>query len=177
MKSKLTAVLVSIVTIVLSPGLASAWPWSWDMYYQPSHRAQKAPGYPKPEGTVPMTGNPFYAKDRQQADALINPVAPTEESISRGKKKYETFCKVCHGPGGKGDGPVGKKFVHPTDLTLPYIQKKTDGYIFYTIERGGLFIMPPYGDSIPPEDRWHIVNYIKNVLGGGAKTAQESGQK
>jgi mono/diheme cytochrome c family protein len=174
MKNKLIAVFVMIV---LSPGVVSAWPWSWDMFYQPSHRAQKVPAFPKPEGTVPIGGNPFFAKNKQEADALKNPMAPSRESINRGEKRYEIFCEVCHGSGGKGDGPVGKKFVRPADLTLPYIQQKTDGYIFYTIEHGGLFIMPPYGDSIPPEDRWHIINYIKNVLGRGAETTQGSKPK
>lgn len=156
--------MIAILSVALSPGVAMAWPWSWDMYYQPSHRAQKTPAPPKPEGTVSTNGKPFYAKNKQEADSLINPFAPTQDSFNRGKKRFAIFCEVCHGPGGKGDGPVGKKFVRPTDLTLPYIQQKTDGYIFYTIEHGGLFIMPSYGDSIPSEDRWHIINYIKNGL-------------
>ncbi|MHB8483039.1 MAG: c-type cytochrome [Nitrospiria bacterium] len=174
MKNKL---IMAFVIIVLSPGVASAWPWSFDMFYQPSHRAQKVPAFPTPEGTVPIGGKPFFAKNKQEADALKNPMVPTSESISRGKKRFEIFCEVCHGSEGKGDGPVGKKFVRPADLTLPYIQQKTDGYIFYTIEHGGLFIMPSYGDSIPPEDRWHIINYIKTVLGGGTRATQGSKQK
>jgi mono/diheme cytochrome c family protein len=169
--------MIVILLVHLTPGGALAWPWSWDMFVQPSHRAQKDSAYPKPEETVPVEGKPFFAKNKEDAGQLKNPFAPTQESINRGKQRYETFCEVCHGPGGKGNGPVGKKFVPPTDLTLPYVQHKTDGSIFYIIGHGGLFIMPGYGDSIPSDDRWHLINYIKNVLGKNPDPIQQDRTK
>jgi mono/diheme cytochrome c family protein len=55
----------------------------------------------------------------------------------------------------------------PADLTSDYIKKVPDGSIFFTITYGGVGKdeqMPGHGDAISPEERWHIVNYIKHVL-------------
>jgi len=154
--------------LMMTPGPALAMPWSWDMYIQPSNRAQKFPAPPTPDGIVPITGKPFYAKDRVEAAKLKNPFPPTAESIERGRERYNIFCATCHGDGGKGDGLVGQKYVTPADLTGPYVQSKPDGDIFFTIGYGGMAVMPAYGDSVPVEDRWHIVNYIKSVFGKSA---------
>lgn len=44
--------------------------------------------------------------------------APDPQVISEGKADYEWQCDACHGPGGKGDGPMAKMLVKPpTDLT------------------------------------------------------------
>lgn len=151
--------------LILSPAMASALPWSWDMYIQTNHRAQRDSAPPMPQGTVAFKANPVSLKDRAAAARLSSPAAATKESIERGQARYNIYCSTCHGEGGKGDGIVGQKYVAPTDLTTEYVQKKPDGDIFYTITYGGLAIMPSYGDSVPVEDRWHIVNYIKHSLG------------
>ena len=149
----------------VTPGLSQAMPWSWDMFSQPSHKAQEDKAPERPSGVVPVAGQSVPVKDRADAGRLRNPIAPTEASIERGRLKYRTYCGPCHGDGGKGDGLVGQKYVTPTDLTAEYVQGKPPGDIYYTITSGGLAIMPSYGDSVPVEDRWHIVNYIKNALG------------
>lgn len=143
---------------------ALAMPWSWDMFNQSNHRAQKEPAPQQPEGTVTTAGKPYYAKDRDAAARLKNPFQADKASVERGKARYTIFCATCHGDGGLGDGLVGQKYVAPTVLIDDYVQNKPDGDIFYTITTGGLAIMPSYADSVPAEDRWHIVNYIKNGL-------------
>src|SRR2546422_601179 len=56
-------------------------------------------------GTVPITGvEPSV--NLQMADRLANPRTRTSESINRGRFLYETYCQVCHGATGKGDGPI-----------------------------------------------------------------------
>lgn len=164
MKKLSLTYLAAVLLVALTPALSYAMPWSWDMFRQPSHRAQKDIAPNPPEGTVPVTGRPYYMKDRASAVKVKNPAAATSESIERGKLKYETYCLPCHGVLGKGDGPVGVKYVTPTDLSSEYVQNKPDGDIFFTITSGGLAIMPSYGDSVPLEERWHIVNYIKNAF-------------
>jgi len=43
-----------------------------------------------------------------------------------GSFTYKTYCAVCHGPGGKGDGPLADNLrFHPPDLTL--IAKRNGG--------------------------------------------------
>lgn len=148
----------------LLPGQTNAMPWSWDMFDQPSHKAQEGKIIAQPEGTVPTTGKPLHIKERELAEKLVNPVQSTEKSVERGKERYAIYCATCHGDSGKGDGLVGQKFAPPTDLTDEYVQEKPDGDIYYTITYGGLAIMPSYGDSLAYKDRWHIVNYIKDAF-------------
>jgi cytochrome c553 len=155
-----------IATISLT-GTGWSMPWSWDQFDQPSFKAQEDSPPPTPEGIVRYNKPPLIIKDRESAGSAKNPFSPDEASLARGKFIYKTYCAVCHGETGHGDGPVGKKYVPPTNLTEEYVQGKSDGDIYYTITYGGLAIMPYYRDSINPEDRWHLVNYIKDVLGSG----------
>lgn len=150
---------------LLTSDLCWAMPWSKDMFDQPTGKPQKDLPPPAPEGIVSTAGKLKEIKNRGGAAGLLNQIKPTVQSIERGRHFFNIYCTPCHGAGGKGDGTVGKKFVPPTDLTSEYVQKKPDGDIFYTITYGGLAVMPGYGDAIPPEDRWHLINYIKNVIG------------
>src|SRR3989442_10567490 len=60
---------------------------------------------PPVPGAVPVTGaDPLMSL--QTADRLVNPRTRTSESINRGRFLYETYCLVCHGPAGRGDGPI-----------------------------------------------------------------------
>lgn len=156
---------IAAALVVAAPSVASAMPWSWDMFAQPNKRSQKVKPIAMPEGTVYNSGKPLPIKDRAAAAKVKNPIEPTAQSIERGKARYAIYCATCHGDAGKGDGPVGQKYVAPTDLSGEYVQKKADGEIYYTITYGGLAIMPSYGDSVAAQDRWHIVNYIKHSLG------------
>jgi mono/diheme cytochrome c family protein len=47
---------------------------------------------------------------------------------------------------------------------------RSDGYIFgmITVGRG---VMPPYGHQIPYYDRWHVVNYVRQLQGRVAAPA------
>ncbi len=164
--------LAMLLALLAVPATVGAMPWSWDMFEQPSEQGQERPALAVPEGTVPFGGRLSYAADRGAAQTIVNPVPVTKASLERGKYKYETYCATCHGAGGKGDGKVGKKYIPPTDLTSAYVQGKPGGDIFYTITNGGMAIMPPYGDAMEQIDRWHIVNYIKNVLGGEMAATQ-----
>lgn len=139
-------------------------PWSWDFFTQPSHKAQEEKARPMPEGTVPVKGKPLEMDSMSEAGKVKNPVRANKVSIERGRDRYIIYCAVCHGRTGKGDGPVGKKYVPPTDLTSGYVQNKDSGEIFYAITYGGLGIMPKYADALSPEDRWHIANYILNEI-------------
>lgn len=162
--AKIALAVIAAVAMMV-PCDVLAMPWSWDMFKQPNHRAQKEEAPPQPEGTVPITGRPYFAKDRAGAVKLKNPFTADKASVELGRAKYTTYCATCHGETGKGDGIVGQKYVTPTDLTGEYVQKKPDGDIFFTITNGGLAIMPSYGDSVQTDDRWHIINFIKNALG------------
>ncbi|MBT8136274.1 MAG: c-type cytochrome [Gammaproteobacteria bacterium] len=165
--------LVLLVIGVLSAAAAQGLPWSKDMVDQPSVKPQET-AVREPQGSVPVKGKEAMPVPQDVAEVvrsrllatrtLSNPVAVDEASVARGKEVYDIHCSVCHGASGKGDGPVGKKFVPPPmDLSTDYVQLQGDGQIFYTITHGGV-AMPFYRDAIDKIDRWHIINYIKSEL-------------
>lgn len=118
-----------------------------------------------PVGSVPRAGGElYYPKEEREAAALRkNPVPATAESVKAGGALFTIYCVPCHGPAGKGDGLVTPKFVPPPDLTNADLQKgRTDGYWQSYLGVGGA-IMPSYGEALSPEERWHVVNYVRSL--------------
>ena len=170
------SILILITALLLGQAVA-AWslPWDKDMVDQPSAKPQESPAPPPPAGSVPIVGGEtvpapttergmFEAKDA--AASLPNPVPASAESIARGEYFYGVNCFVCHGETGRGDGPVGQKFIDPSpvDLSEPYTQDQTDGQLFFTLTRGRV-AMPFYRDALSPEERWDVINYLRHEFG------------
>jgi mono/diheme cytochrome c family protein len=138
------------------------------------------------EGTIPVGGGePDWAAEwaggkTTTADALQNPttgdsaassgieVAPIPGDLAaRGDTLYQTFCATCHGPAGKGDGPVGRRLGAPP-IVSDRARGFSDGYL-YSIVRYGRGLMPRYGDKVyEPLDRWAIVNHVRRLQREGA---------
>jgi mono/diheme cytochrome c family protein len=121
------------------------------------------------EGTVPVTGRGPEI-DLGKTDRLPNPRTRTSESVNRGKFLYETYCLVCHGATGKGDGPissaVGGPFIGVRSLVTDTMARQTDGYIYGVIVNAGMMgrgLMPHYGDKVRGADRWDLVNYVRTL--------------
>ncbi len=124
----------------------------------------------QPEGAADVPP-PFTQLDMTQrpevVDTLTNPVPPTPESLARGEQLYERVCIVCHGPDGNGMNAYIIS-VHPAlqaqNLQNELSMERSDGYI-YGIIRVGRTLMPPYGHQIGHYDRWHVVNYVRQLQG------------
>jgi S-disulfanyl-L-cysteine oxidoreductase SoxD len=118
-----------------------------------------------PAGTVPRSGGELHLprEERETAAARRNPVPASPESIKAGGALYAIYCTPCHGESGKGEGLVSPKFVPPPDLTNADLQKgRTDGYWQSYLGVGGA-VMPAYGEALSPEERWHVVNYLRTL--------------
>ena len=164
-----------VVLLAVAPISASnSYPWDQDMVDQPTEKAQESLAPPGP-GSIPIHGGeivPLPKNDEENdamknaAAAIENPVPATGESVARGKFFYEINCLVCHGKEGKGDGPVGLKFVEkaPVDLSDAYTQDQAEGQLFFTLTRGRAK-MPFYRDALSPSERWDVVNYVKSEFG------------
>lgn len=174
MKGTRKLALACVAGLLAIPGTSGAFPWNKDMRDQPSVKAQETE-VAAIQSSMPVGGNERFPapKDiidlvRARLDAgrkLVNPIARSSESVDRGRVSYDTHCLVCHGSQGRGDGPVGKKFVpQPMELNLDYVQLQPDGQIFYTISHGSI-AMPHYRQAMTVEDRWHLVNFIKEEFG------------
>jgi len=180
------AALFSLVVIILftackhernHPGYA----YMPDMYYSEPYNAYS----PNPvfndsvtmrtpvEGTIPRGQEPYRYQAKNYADQilagqeLVNPIAQNPENMAVAKVQYDIFCSGCHGLTGKGDGFLytSKKFpVKPTSLVEPYVQGKPDGEIYHIITRGSLSgLMGAHGTQITPENRWMIINYVREL--------------
>ena len=99
----------------------------------------------------------------------INPIPPNSASVAAGEVLYRQQCLACHGPSGKGDGPVGLTLnPRPADLSLhtaPGVHP--DGQLYEWITFGFPDApMPAFESMIEETDRWHLVNYIRTFSGG-----------
>lgn len=78
---------------------------------------------------------------------------------------YARRCASCHGPAGKGDGPLSRNYSRVGDLSGAVVQAYSDAEL-EDIMRKGIRRMPPVRNLINPEVEL-LVGYVR-VLGGNA---------
>jgi len=86
----------------------------------------------------------------------------TEVDLLRGKVLYRSFCAICHGLNGEGDGrviPLGM----PKPRSFQAVRDQPEGY-FYFAATNGFGRMLSYKSRIPERERWLIARYIKQCL-------------
>jgi copper transport protein len=98
-------------------------------------------------------------------ERYINPIPPNQSSIAQGEAIYRVQCIACHGPSGRGDGPVGLTLnPPPADLylhTQPGIHPDGRLYEWITFGFADNQVMPRFRQILTDEERWHVVNYIR----------------
>jgi len=117
-----------------------------------------------PRGLAPL---PYAATpdDAVRAGAeLTNPFAADDAAaLQRGQEVYATYCQVCHGAGGLGDGPVTRRGVPPPpSLLAERARLLKDGQLFH-IQTYGQANMPAYAAQVRREDRWKAILYIRQL--------------
>ncbi|HET9951659.1 MAG TPA: cytochrome c [Candidatus Eisenbacteria bacterium] len=154
-----------------------------DMSYQARVGAQHEdplnPGKPVMRtpvaGTVPRDYTPYRFAQADTAQAmtdLFNPLPRTAEVLGRGERVYMTYCVVCHGPKGDGQGYIVPKFPMPPSLYSDKVRNWPDGRIFHVITRGQN-LMPSYASQILPEDRWAAIHYVRALQRAAHPNAQD----
>jgi cytochrome c oxidase cbb3-type subunit 2 len=97
--------------------------------------------------------------------------------VAAGKAKYDMFCASCHGPAGKGDGPVGAALnPKPRDFSkgdFKFDTDKdgkagTDADLKNVIKNGGgayggSAMMAPWGATLSDADLENLVAYIRSL--------------
>ena len=128
----------------------------YEMHYQPYFKAHEPPRL-----TTPASAVPFYEVQVSNHD---------------GGELYDINCAMCHGPLGKGDGPVLVKMETdygyvpsvPADLTAVddplMIAKDTAGVT--NIMTGGLTVMPSFSKLLTPEQIDAVASYVVDCLQG-----------
>lgn len=101
--------------------------------------------------------------------ALFSSSAAADHGTAfEGRKLFMTYCYLCHGTNGKGDGPLASKLkVTPANLTdSARLEKRTDADLFGIIQgtNGHRLVateMPKWGKLIPEPQIRSLVAYVR----------------
>jgi mono/diheme cytochrome c family protein len=116
--------------------------------------------------------NSAYKQDQKwaappEAAAKQNPVGSSPEAVAGGKKIYLRSCAECHNEDGSG-------LDNAANLTLPVVQKESDGELFWKISNGNVRRGMPAFSRIPEPQRWQIVSFLKTLKTTESLPAGES---
>jgi mono/diheme cytochrome c family protein len=99
-------------------------------------------------------------------DAGPLPRDTTDAAVIRGSIAFRTYCVLCHGVTGKGDGRAAKMYTpRPANLTVsPF----PDQYKEMIIRGGGVSVgrsafMPPWGDELTNEQIHDLVAFLREL--------------
>ena len=109
--------------------------------------------------------------------ACAEDAAPDKAKIDAGETVYNTYCAVCHGEQGKGDGPISGKIPPPPSYVSDRLMQFPPGRIFHVISMG-TGKMPAYAAQLTADERWKVVTYVHTVLQGlssGDRATQSGG--
>ncbi|QBQ42455.1 c-type cytochrome [Sphingobacterium psychroaquaticum] len=143
-----------------------------------------------PSGTTPIGFERFeFANSLEEYERagreLTSPLAVTKENLAKGDALFHTYCAVCHGKDGKGDGPLtkdrsvedsrGKRQLENFPPPPSYAKSDaanssrgglmsdlTDGKIYHTIYYGHN-TMGSHASQLSPEERWQVVMYVHEL--------------
>ena len=102
------------------------------------------------------------------AQALVNPYAGRTAAVGAGRQLYANHCASCHGISGEGAGNV-------PPLAHGALHSDADGAIFWYITTGNAENGMPSWASLPKDQRWKLVTFIKAISAGqvsGARVAE-----
>ena len=187
LKNKRRLIIASVIVVIAGAGFIALWAGNdfqsfrsteppiqirYDMYYQGRVSAQQRSDFFADRmsmrghvpGTVPRDGETYpYATWEEAEVELRNPLAGRTDVLARGKNRFNTFCAACHSPSGKDTTEVVRKGLpKPPSLAAPNAKSYSDARLFHVISMGQN-IMPGYADKLKPEDRWAIINYVREL--------------
>jgi len=106
------------------------------------------------------------AADAGDEAAAPLPRETSDAAVIRGSIVYKTYCVLCHGVSGKGDGRSARMYTPgPANLTVsPF----NDKYKEMIIRGGGVSMgrsafMPPWGDELTEEQIYDLVAYLREL--------------
>ena len=151
--------------LIVLPGMHDSVPYD---AYDPHPLGGQTLRHP-PEGTVPYGAKrylfgPGPDEAKRAGEELTNPIPADEDALKRGRVAYDTFCLVCHGPTGLGDGPIIGRFPNPPSLLADRVKGLPDGQLFHVITHGS-GIMVSYAAQVPADDRWRVIHYLRQLQG------------
>ena len=109
-----------------------------------------------------------FALDRsvaKRAPQRKNPFTATPEVIREALGEYKEHCLLCHGAPGVDASEIGSGLnPAPPDLTIPKVQARSDGELFWLTSEGiRMTGMPAFGPTESEEDIWKIVAFLRHL--------------
>jgi len=93
-----------------------------------------------------------------------NPFPPTAASVEAGQRLYAQRCTPCHGPTGRGNGPLAAGLRPPPADLVVHVPLHADHDLFQIIHDGiAGTTMAPFGGQMTEEEIWHTMNYLKTL--------------
>jgi mono/diheme cytochrome c family protein len=101
----------------------------------------------------------------RRAPKTANPLAGAPEARSAGLALFATRCVSCHGAPGIDPTEAGASLNPPAPgLTLPRVQARPDGELFWIISRGiRMTGMPAFGPSQSETEIWQLVAALRRL--------------
>lgn len=96
-----------------------------------------------------------------------NPVPATADQVAAGRETFRAKCTICHGQGGRGDGPAALTMVpRPLDLTV-HVPLHPDGELFWFVGEGIAGTqMPAWKEQLGETERWQVIRYLRELASG-----------
>lgn len=94
-----------------------------------------------------------------------NPLPATPETLRGGLAHFRENCVICHGAPGVDPGEIGQG-LNPgaPDLTLPRVQARTDGQLYWLVDEGiRMTGMPAFGPTHGENELWQIVAFLRHL--------------
>jgi mono/diheme cytochrome c family protein len=123
-----------------------------------------------PRGRMPLHYGAEFTELMRAGDDLHNPFSGDDAAArARGAFVFTNYCQMCHGPEGKGDGPMARHGIplgQPASLlaekAVPPKVPLRDGELFYVITYG-LRNMPSHAAQLTHEDRWKVILHVRSL--------------
>ena len=136
-----------------------------------------APFYYKNDATDAGKGD----RERCSAELTANPVPVTAAGLARGKALYDTYCGLCHGKTGNGQGylvseenPEAKYPAQPANLLKDEFVGATEGRYYYAM-MFGKNVMGSYADKLSYEERWEVMHHIRSLQAAATNSEYSAG--
>jgi glucose/arabinose dehydrogenase/cytochrome c5 len=111
-----------------------------------------------------LAQNAAFHNAPASASEMKNPLAGQADAARAGRSAFSATCASCHGDRAQGTGNIPSLADGPT-------QSASDGEVFWYITRGDLNNGMPSWASLPEQERWQIVAYVKTLKNGGGAAA------
>ncbi len=153
----LLAVLAAGCAPAQGPPDPDARTWIRNMWTGPAVLPQtEARAFPERSMAVDA---PRILNRREARTALTNPLDETPAVLAEGRALYDTYCALCHGDEGNGDGELARHYRRMPPLTARHVLNYPDGFVYSIIREGGRN-MPRFGDALSVDERWALVHYL-----------------